>query len=71
MGWTWVYIPMVIFLAFSAVSWQIVKRADTVPATGGADRKAAAAGGAAGSAAAQPEAERQPQSRVLEDARAG
>jgi len=27
----WVYIPMAIFLAFSAATWLIVKRADTEP----------------------------------------
>jgi hypothetical protein len=27
----WVYIPMAIFLAFSAMSWLIVKHADTEP----------------------------------------
>jgi hypothetical protein len=32
----WVYIPMAIFLAFSAVSWLIVKHADTEPGVSGA-----------------------------------
>jgi hypothetical protein len=32
----WVYIPIAIFLAFSAVSWLIVKHADTEPGVSGA-----------------------------------
>jgi len=34
----WVYIPMVIFLAFSAASWLIVKHADAEPAVSRANR---------------------------------
>jgi len=32
----WVYIPIAIFLAFSAASWLIVKHADTEPGVGSA-----------------------------------
>ena len=60
MNWGWLFIPMVTFLAFSAVMWQIVKHADTEPAAGGANRMAPAhavvAPDATGSAASQPEA---------------
>jgi len=31
----WVYIPMAIFLAFSAAAWLIVKHADTEPGVSG------------------------------------
>ena len=34
----WVYIPMVIFLAFSAALWLIVKHADTEPGASSANR---------------------------------
>jgi hypothetical protein len=34
----WVYIPMAIFLAFSAASWLIVKHADTEPGVSSANR---------------------------------
>jgi len=34
----WVYIPMAIFLAFSAAFWLIVKHADTEPGVSSANR---------------------------------
>jgi hypothetical protein len=34
----WVYIPMAVFLAFSAAFWLIVKHADTEPGVSGASR---------------------------------
>ena len=68
MNFVWLYIPVAIFLAFSAAMWLIVKHADTEPDAGGADRIAPArvtvAPGAAGSTARQPEAARRQRTTV-------
>ena len=45
----WVYIPMAIFLAFSAATWLIVKHADTEPGVSSVNRTSPArAAGAPG-----------------------
>ena len=40
MNWTWLYMPLetVVFLAFSAAMWLVVKHADTEPDARGANR---------------------------------
>jgi len=52
----WVYIPMAIFLAFSAAFWLIVKHADTEPGVSSANRTPAPRAAAAPDNSEEPAA---------------
>jgi hypothetical protein len=55
----WVYIPMVIFLAFSAAAWLIVKHADTEPGSNSVNRMPLARAAVARDAEDQPARQRE------------
>jgi hypothetical protein len=55
----WVYIPIVIFLAFSAASWHIVKHADTEPGVSSVNRASPARAAVAPGIEDQPARQRE------------
>jgi hypothetical protein len=42
MNWVWLYLPMAIFLAYSAALWLVIKRSPTGPDAGGVNQMAPA-----------------------------